>query len=78
MKKLKNLMQICQNFIKVCICYILCICDVGYINPSFVINVVNLDFFLNIKIWHYFKNIFHPFFFIPNEMEKLLQNYVDA
>jgi hypothetical protein len=28
------------------ICYTLCICDVGHTSPSFVINVVILEFFL--------------------------------
>jgi len=61
------------------ICCILCICDVRYINPSFVINEVNLEK----NIFKYqnsalFQLYFSPTFFSPNEMEKLLQNYVDA
>jgi hypothetical protein len=42
---------------------------VGYTSPNFVINVVILEKKkINLKFWHYFKNIFH-LFFTTNEME---------
>jgi hypothetical protein len=61
------------------ICCTLCICNVGYTSPSFVTNVVILEkSILNLKIWHYFKNIFHLLFKLQMRWKKLLWNYVDA
>jgi hypothetical protein len=55
------------------ICCILCICDVRYTSPSFVINVVILEkSILNLKIWHYFKIIFHLLFLLQIKWKKLL------
>ncbi len=57
----------------VCICYTLCMCDVGYTSPSFVINVVILEIYIfkhqNLVL---FQKYFSTIFFTPNEMEKLL------
>jgi hypothetical protein len=55
------------------VCCTLCICAVGYISPSFVINVVILEKNIfkhqNLAL---FQKYFSPTFFTPNEMEKLL------
>ncbi len=54
------------------ICYILCIYDVRYTSPSFVINVVILEKIIfkhqNLSL---FQKYFSPTFFTPNEMEKI-------
>ncbi len=55
----------------VSICYILCICDVRYTNPTFVINLVILEKCIfkhqNLPL---FQKYFSPTF-TPNEMEKI-------
>ncbi len=50
----------------------LCICDVGYRSPSFVINVVILErsIFKPQKL-ALFQKYFSPTFFTPNEMEQI-------
>jgi hypothetical protein len=49
----------------------LCICDVRYTSPSFVINVVILErSFFKPQNLTLLQKYFSPTFFTPNEMEK--------
>jgi hypothetical protein len=54
------------------ICCILCICDVRYTSPSFVINVVIFYLVFKHQNIPLFQKYFSPTFFTPNEMEKII------
>jgi hypothetical protein len=57
---------------RVSICCTLCISDVRYTSPSFVINVVILEkSIFKHKNLPLFQIYFSPYFFTPNEMEKI-------